>query len=132
LCRGTPIPLPKTVIIRTWADLIGHFDLDKGVWVKRGDVHSTDANDVQLHFNRSSIQNTLVWFQSRGVGLAVLQEHVPGDLIKFYGVLPQRWFRWFYQNPEKVPGHPFSVERVRKAAEMTAARLGLDVLLATS
>ena len=127
LCRGTSIPLPKTVIMRTSADLNGHFDLDKGVWVKRGDVHSTDANDVQLHFNRSSIENNLAWFHSRGVGLAVLQEHVPGDPIKFYGVLPQRWFRWFYQNPEEVLEYPFSLDHVRKTAEMTAARLGLDV-----
>jgi glutathione synthase/RimK-type ligase-like ATP-grasp enzyme len=126
LNHGT-LPMPKTILIQTTGSVNGQFNLRKGVWVKRGDVHSTQPGDVELIFNRASLEKTLESLRSRWVDQAVLQEHVQGDLIKFYGVLPQKWFRHFYHRPEEAKEFPFSLEKLRETAEMAASRLGLQV-----
>ena len=126
LNHGT-LPLPKTLLIQTTGSVNGQFNLRKGVWVKRGDVHSTQPGDVELIFDRPSLERTLASMRSRWVDQAVLQEHVHGDLIKFYGVLPQRWFRHFYHKPEEAKGLPFCLEQIRKTAELAALKLGLQV-----
>ena len=127
LLGRTPIPYPKTLLIKTTENVNGHFDMKKGVWVKRGDVHSTHPDDVQLHFDRPSIEKSLRDLHARWIKQAILQEHMRGDLIKFYGVLPQKWFRHFYHKPEETYGYSFSPEKIQKAAELAAARLGLKV-----
>ncbi len=127
LLGKTLIPYPKSMLIKTSEDVNGHFDIQKGVWVKRGDVHSTHPEDVQLHFDRFSIEKSLRSLQARWVKQAVLQEHLHGDLIKFYGVLPQKWFKHFYHKPKEVHGYPFSPEDIRRTAEQAAERLGLKV-----
>jgi hypothetical protein len=81
LNHGT-LPLPKTLLIQTSQSVNGHFNLRKGVWVKRGDVHSTQPGDVELIFDRPSLEKTLESMRSRWVDQAVLQEHLHGDLIK--------------------------------------------------
>jgi len=123
----TPVPLPKTMLIRTTESVNGYFDIPKGVWVKRGDVHSTQPEDVQLHFDRAAIDQTLRALHFRWVRQAVLQENIQGDVIKFYGVPGQKWFRHFYHKPGEKAGYPFCPEQIRITAEMAAARLGLEV-----
>ena len=49
------------------------------------------------------------------------------DLIKFYGVLPQQWFQFFYHKPEEAKGFPFTPEEIRETAEFAALKLGLRV-----
>jgi len=126
LNHGT-LPLPKTLLIQTSESVNGHFNLRKGVWVKRGDVHSTQPGDVELIFDRPSLEKTLESMRSRWVDQAVLQEHIHGDLIKFYGVLSQGWFRHFYHKPEETNGFSFSLDKIRETAELAARKLGLQV-----
>jgi glutathione synthase/RimK-type ligase-like ATP-grasp enzyme len=64
----------------------------------------------------------------------VLQPHVEGDLIKFYGIGagggPHReppWFRWFYHKDQKVAGHPLDPRRLGRLARAAADALGLEV-----
>ncbi len=128
LLSQTPVPVPKTLVMQTSEKLNGQFNnVEKGLWVKRGDVHKTEASDVQLIFDRSSLERAFESFRSRWVKQAVLQEHIPGDLIKFYGILPAGWFRYFYHTPGETFGHPFSLDQIRKTAEMAASKLGLQV-----
>jgi hypothetical protein len=126
LNHGT-LPLPKTLLIQTSECVNGQFNLRRGVWVKRGDVHSTQPGDVELIFDRPSLEKTLGSMRSRWVDQAVLQEHVHGDLIKFYGVHSQGWFRHFYHKPEETMGFPFSLNEIRETAELAALKLGLQV-----
>jgi len=71
--------------------------------------------------------------RARGIARAVLQEHVPGDLIKFYGVRGAQenasleWFEWFYHRDQRLSRHPFEVSELRKAVARAAGALGLDV-----
>jgi hypothetical protein len=67
----------------------------------------------------------------------VLQEHVPGDLIKYYGVgevdprVPREnggsWFQWFYHRGQDLQGYPFDEGELAAAASRAAAALGLEV-----
>lgn len=57
-----------------------------GAWVKRGDVHATEADDVVRAQDGSQIRAALARFRQRGVARVVIQQHVPGTVVKFYGV----------------------------------------------
>jgi hypothetical protein len=57
LLSQTRVPVPKTLVMQTSEKLNGQFDnMEEGVWVKRGDVHKTQEDDVQLIFDRSSLE----------------------------------------------------------------------------
>lgn len=127
LISRTTVPVPKSLLIQTTDKVNGHFDLGKGLWVKRGDVHSTHPEDVELIFDRKALERTLEGLRSRWVRQALLQEHVRGDLIKFYGVRPQRWFRHFYHKPDEVRGYLYSLQQIQRTAEAAASKLGLEV-----
>ena len=56
------------------------------VWVKRGDVHNTQEGDVTFATTADAVQAALAGLAARGITQAVLQPHVEGDLVKFYGI----------------------------------------------
>ena len=59
------------------------------LWVKRGDVHNTQDGDVTFAKSAADAQTALGALSARGIARAVIQPHVPGDLIKFYGIGPE-------------------------------------------
>ena len=56
------------------------------VWVKRGDVHNTQDGDVVFAEGQAAIARALEGMAGRGIPRAVIQPHVDGDLVKFYGI----------------------------------------------
>ena len=72
-------------------------------------------------------------FAERGIPFVIAQEHVPGDLVKFYGVRngagtnDANWFQWFYHRDKGMLGHSFDAARLSKAGLDAAAALGLEV-----
>lgn len=55
-------------------------------WIKRGDVHATEADDVVFVEDVDAARDALQRFAQRGIERAVIQHHVPGTVIKFYAV----------------------------------------------
>ena len=55
-------------------------------WVKRYDFHATQTDDVIYAASEVGWRDALSRFAERGIPFVVAQEHVPGDLVKFYGV----------------------------------------------
>lgn len=104
-----------------------------GVWVKRYDFHATEARDVMYAPSEEGWQEALHGFASRGIPYVIAQEHVPGDLVKFYGVrnaqspVEANWFEWFYHRDKGMLGHSFEVLGLRRAAFGAAAALGLEI-----
>jgi GTP:adenosylcobinamide-phosphate guanylyltransferase/glutathione synthase/RimK-type ligase-like ATP-grasp enzyme len=123
------VPFPRSVLVST-ADPQA-FPLP--CWIKRADVHATQAGDVSLAESPEQLAQRLSALRARGIARAVLQEHVPGDLIKFYGVReaqenrPLSWFEWFYHRDQQLSRHPFEVAELREAVARAASALGLDV-----
>ena len=104
------------------------------VWVKRGDVHNTQEGDVVFAATAATVESALRGMAARGIARAVLQPHVEGDLIKFYGIGagggPHReppWFRWFYHKDQKLAGHPMDQRALARLVRRAASALGLEV-----
>ena len=103
-----------------WAEARG----EAGVWVKRGDVHATHAGDVRRVAGAAEAARALSELAARGVRQAVLEAHVPGETIKFYGVAGTGFFRAYAgdsASPRPAPA-PWAA-----AAEAGARALGLAV-----
>ena len=104
-----------------------------GVWVKRYDFHATEAHDVVYAASEEGWREALRGFARRGIPFVVAQEHVPGDLVKFYGVrnatapLDSNWFEWFYHRDKGMQGHSFEAHGLRRAVFSAAAALGLEI-----
>src|SRR5262249_61130958 len=83
------------------------------VWVKRYDFHATEAHDVMYAASEEGWREALHGFAKRGIPFVVAQEHVPGDLVKFYGVtdaaapVAASWFEWFYHRDKGMQGYSF-------------------------
>jgi hypothetical protein len=124
------VPFIKSRLVATLGDLRGELPLP--LWVKRADVHNTQEGDVILAETEGAVVDALGSLGARGIPRAVLQPHVTGDLIKFYGVgrgadAGRRWFRWFYHKEQTVAGHPFDPHELGRLARRAAAALGLEV-----
>jgi len=121
------IPFPKSIVLDK-NNLTGdYFDLFKAkkVWLKRGDVHAEHKEDVTLIYSRNELDITLEEFLKRGVCNVIVQEHLCGDTIKFYGVLGTGFLYWYYLNGNNHV--PFDINELHKLAFSSAEVLGLDI-----
>lgn len=96
-----------------------------GAWLKRGDVHATDPDDVVFIATPAALEGALTGFRARGIGAAVVQQHVPGTVVKFYAVRGR-----FFHNVEPAAATPLS-ESLRtgidRLGQQAAAALGVEV-----
>jgi hypothetical protein len=104
------------------------------VWVKRADVHNTQDGDVVFAVTADAVAAALAGLDERGIRRAIIQPHLDGDLIKFYGIGPvggsesePRWFRWFYHKGQAVTGHAFDVKQLSQLIHRAAGSLGLEI-----
>ncbi len=94
---GSNIPYPESIIV----------DTDEAVkprltrlgmqqcWIKRGDFHAQHAEDVSYVRSANEAQDVLQEYFLRGFHRAVISRHLPGQLVKFYGVAGTPFFHWF-------------------------------------
>ncbi len=125
------VAYPKSVLVTTAS---GRAAFPGPCWLKRGDVHATDAGDVCFNGDAAALTASLARFAARGITKAVVQDHVPGDLIKFYGVAGLNgdehrpsWFQWFYHRDQKLSNHAFDPDALAAATTRAAFALGLAV-----
>ncbi|MDR2118095.1 MAG: hypothetical protein LBP25_00965 [Tannerellaceae bacterium] len=110
------IPHPRSLIVRTNADPLpalreaGFHDC----WIKRGDFHAIHREDVTYVRSREEAQSILEEYAIRGIGNAVINEHLTGDLVKFYGVRGTGFFHWFY--PSAAHHSKFGLEQINGEA----------------
>src|SRR5262249_20332517 len=57
-----------------------------GWWVKRGDVHAMQSDDVVFVGHATDVPAQLLRLRQRGIGHAIVQEHIVGQELKFYAV----------------------------------------------
>jgi len=135
------VEFPRTVIVPTRpsaaqaravaafgaAGTAGAGTADRVVWVKRGDVHAERPSDV-VRARPEELDVALAGFAARGIELAALQEHVPGPVIKFYGIADRSFFRYYDAAAGPAAPAPALDERsLRSLAFRAARRLGLLV-----
>lgn len=138
---GSNIPYPESLIVNT----------DEGVrdalvkakftscWIKRGDFHAMHKEDVSYVRHPEEAQEVLQEYFLRGIKRAVINRHLVGDLIKFYGVSGTPFFWWFYPYDEghskygleaingKSRGIPFDKERMRMICQSASEVLDVKI-----
>ncbi len=95
---GSNIPYPESLIVNTNegirdALVAGGYT---SCWIKRGDFHAMHKEDVSYVRHPEEAQEVLQEYFLRGIKRAVINRHLVGDLIKFYGVRDTDFFFWFY------------------------------------
>ncbi len=95
---GNGIPYPDSLIVDTDEAVKPMLKKSgfKSCWIKRGDFHAMHKEDVSYVRHPEEAQEVLQEYFLRGIKRAVINVHLEGDLIKFYGVRGTAFFYWFY------------------------------------
>jgi len=121
------LPFPATVVgpPRTLQHAAGAL-WGESLWVKRGDVHAQEAADV-VRTDRAELAGALAAFGDRGIRQVAIQEHVPGRIVKFYGVGAGQLFHAFFEDGAPLdPASPVH-GTLRQLAITAADAVGLGV-----
>ncbi|BBA30507.1 hypothetical protein PMEL_201038 [Prevotella melaninogenica] len=106
-----------------------------GYWVKRADASAQSKKDVCFCQDWTEVENVKSAFMQRGIINIVIQAHVKGDVVKFYGVEDTGFFRYYYSSDDtetkfgdeerngKPQYYPFSSSNLQTDAEKLACLL---------
>lgn len=83
-------------------------------WIKRGESHAMQKEDICYATTRKEADSIFADLQHRGIPSAVVNEHLRGDLVKFYGVMDSDFFYWFY--PTSLSHSKFGIEIINGEA----------------
>lgn len=136
------IPYPQSYIVDTKSDIGAIFkDLPgPGVWIKRGDFHAINKEDVTFASSLEHASFILKEYALRGIGDAVVSQHLIGDLLKFYAIRGTDFFYAFYPyehnhhkyaDYEQINGdtshHTYDMDLLKQVAEESAEVLGVHI-----
>jgi hypothetical protein len=88
------VPHPRSWIVATDGPLPK--ELTFPCWFKRGDSHVVVKQDVCYVSSYEEAIRVVTDMRDRDIPSVVINEHVEGDLVKFYGVQGDDFFHWFY------------------------------------
>ena len=119
---GRGIPYPESLIVNTDEAIADQLKKAKFTqcWIKRGDYFTMHREDITFARHPQEAQELIQEYFMRGIKRAVINRHLPGDLVKFYGVRGTDFFYWFY------PFHDGPVRRT--ASDATANSAGENPL----
>lgn len=141
ILMGHNIPYPDSVIVDTDEAVVSQLRKAgiNNCWIKRGDFHAMHKEDVSYVRHAEEAQEVLPEYFYRGIKRAVINRHLVGDLIKFYGIHNSPFFFWFYPFDEghskygleaingKSKGIDFDIERLKGICHDAAEALGVEV-----
>lgn len=135
------INYPDSIMVNTNEDV--RPELEKAgfgsCWIKRGDFHAMHKEDVSYCRHIEEAQDVLHEYFYRGISRAVINRHLVGDLIKFYGVSGQPFFHWFYPFDEghskygveavngKSQGLKFDLEGLKQMCQRTSEIMDVKI-----
>lgn len=123
--RRASVATPETLLLEdraTWPEWLA----GDGGWLKRGDVHATEAGDVVFVADAAAASKALQRLRARGIERVVLQRHVPGVVLKFYAVA-NGFLAWYPPPETALEISSAQVAELRAVAAAGAQALGLDV-----
>lgn len=138
---GHNIPYPDSVIVNTDEAVVNQLRKAgiNNCWIKRGDFHAMHKEDVSYVRHAEEAQEVLQEYFYRGIKRAVINRHLVGDLIKFYGIHNSPFFFWFYPFDEghskygleaingKSKGIDFDIERLKDICHDASEALGVEI-----
>lgn len=138
---GNGIPYPESLIVNT-DEAVKPMLKKSGFqrcWIKRGDFHAMHKEDVSFVRHIDEAQEVLQEYFLRGIKRAVINVHLEGDLIKFYGIKGTPFFYWFYPleaghskyGYEEINGHSqgikFDEKVLRDICDRASEELNVEV-----
>ena len=132
------ISSPRSHVIQRHDKMLD--DVNYPCWLKRGDGCAQQKEDTCYVQTPEEAEQCLNDFWMRGVTSVVFNEHLKGDLVKFYGVSGTDFFYWFY--PSKcghrskfglevingdAQGLGFDAEALKQEADKAAEMLSVPV-----
>lgn len=138
---GNNIPYPDSLIVDT-NEVVKPLLKKSGFqscWIKRGDFHAMHKEDVSYVRHPEEAQEVLQEYFLRGIKRAVINVHLTGDLVKFYGVRGTPFFFWFYPFDEghskygheaingKSKGIKFNVKEMKNICQRAAEELNVVI-----
>lgn len=141
LLDANNIPLPKIFLYRTSSI---NFDdsnaLSFPFWMKRIDACAQQRGDVILVHNTKEYKQAVENFRQKGVSQFIAEEHIEGDLVKFYGVEGTPFFNYTYptiktgfskfglEDANGAPSHyAFDVNAFKETMDKAALATGVTV-----
>lgn len=102
-------------------------------WVKRADFHSMHKEDITFARDPREAQRVLQEYFLRDIRSAVIERHIDGNLVKFYGVRSTDFFHYYYpagadaEGENLPPVYNFSTDTLKRNAARAADVLGIDI-----
>ena len=128
---GSNIPTPDSLIVNT-NEVVTERMKQAGMtkaWIKRGDFHTMHKEDVTYVRHPEEAQEVVQEYFLRGIKRAVINRHIEGELLKFYGVYGTPWFHCFDEGKPKFD-HDKLKEVCNRAAEALDIRIyGGDAII---
>ena len=138
---GNNIPYPKSLIVNTDEAVVAQMRAEgmERAWIKRGDFHAQHREDVSYVRHPEEAQEVLQEYFLRGIKRAVINIHLVGDLIKFYGIKDTPWFFWFYPFDEghskygheaingRSQGLRFDLAHLKELCNRAAVEVGIEI-----
>lgn len=138
---GNGIPYPESLIVNTNENVKPMLEKAgfTSCWIKRGDFHAMHKEDVSYVRHPEEAQEVLQEYFYRGIRRAVINVHLVGDLVKFYGIRGSQFFYWFYPFDkghskygwEEVNGHSqgidFDLQGLKDICQRAADELNVVV-----
>ncbi|MBR6282746.1 MAG: hypothetical protein IKR25_00415 [Muribaculaceae bacterium] len=135
------IPYPESLIVDTNQNIKSLIEQAgfKSCWIKRGDFHAMHKEDVSYVRHADEAQEVLQEYFYRGIKRAVINVHLVGDLVKFYGIRGSQYFFWFYPFDqghskygwEKVNGesrgYAFDEDYLKQVCNQAAEEVNIDI-----
>lgn len=131
------VPHPKSWIVDTDEPLPEEVTFP--CWLKRGDSHVIVKADVSYASTRDEALRAMDGMRERGIPSVVINEHLAGDLVKFYGVQGDDFFHWFYPSATshskfgletingEAQGFPFDPAKLKEVADEAARILHVPI-----
>lgn len=97
ILTGSGLPYPQSLFVNTdeaVGDQLHHAGIER-CWIKRGDHYAKHKEDVTFVRHAEEAQEILHEYFMRGIGRAVINRHLEGRLIKYYGVRGTPFFYCF-------------------------------------
>jgi glutathione synthase/RimK-type ligase-like ATP-grasp enzyme len=128
LLKENNIPMPKSWVyqLKTIEEELSEaysYGWTGSYWIKRGDFHALQKEDVVRVSSFEEMERALAYFRQKGVDEVVVQEHLKGDIIKFYGV-GNEYIKAFLS----LTGKPFDLSKSMIEVILSAKTcLGLEI-----
>jgi len=120
------IPFPKSIIVDTaTTDFSFLHSLGEMLWIKRGDAHAVQKEDVVFIDDKSKVPEVIRAFAGRGLKSCAIQNHIEGDTIKFYSILGKDLFYWYTTDMKYCA--IFDEAKLKQLANDSAGALGLEI-----